>query len=637
MPALSDIQEHEDFSTVYDEEMDTNAPSKACIGRASMKDETAPVKFARCESCAVVAVRRFSILALILASLATTGLVFLYARRQEIEHFEQAFAYDASQMINTYSINAQQRLKSRESFSESITRYALSQQENDDDDVSTTSNSTVSSFPFVTMPEFERRAAYTLESAEVLGVIFHPIVQTDQRAAWQSYSVDNQAWLTESLQYQATQSGSPTEVVEKILADPIPSMITAINEETGFPMIEERPGPYAVLWQTAPALDNSLIINFDSYTIFQEEMDTVMTQKRPVMSTVLELGEESKADGRGRGTTFLLESFLAKAKSVKSVNLESGGGLTSVLNIPVFDTWTANRKVAGVLMVLVYWQRYLDNLVPELNESSLDSSMVAVISSTCDQTYTFELSGPIANLVGSGDLHDTSFDHLVRESGYDAITNSNSSDARPADCVYNLRIYPTKEMEKLYLTDEPYYFAGIIFLAFVFTALVFWCYDCFVKCQVSAINSKAVESTAVVSSLFPAAVRDQVVSIVENYNDEKNKDHRTSWKRSNKFPGAYSHGKFERLAAELDESKPVANLYKNCTVLFCDVAGFTQWSSRRSPSQVFKLLEAIYGAFDEIASKRKVFKVETIGDCYGACLKFSPPVLLQYLLLSQPR
>ena len=33
---------------------------------------------------------------------------------------------------------------------------------------------------------------------------------------------------------------------------------------------------------------------------------------------------------------------------------------------------------------------------------------------------------------------------------------------------------------------------------------------------------------------------------------------------------------------------------------------------------MFLLLETIYGSFDKIADRRKVFKVETIGDCYVA-------------------
>jgi hypothetical protein len=32
----------------------------------------------------------------------------------------------------------------------------------------------------------------------------------------------------------------------------------------------------------------------------------------------------------------------------------------------------------------------------------------------------------------------------------------------------------------------------------------------------------------------------------------------------------------------------------------------------RQPAQVFILLETIFGAFDEIAKKRRIFKVETV-------------------------
>jgi class 3 adenylate cyclase len=50
--------------------------------------------------------------------------------------------------------------------------------------------------------------------------------------------------------------------------------------------------------------------------------------------------------------------------------------------------------------------------------------------------------------------------------------------------------------------------------------------------------------------------------------------------------------------------------------MFADIVGFTAWSSIRDPAQVFTLLETLYSAFDEIARKRGVFKVETIGDSY---------------------
>ena len=52
--------------------------------------------------------------------------------------------------------------------------------------------------------------------------------------------------------------------------------------------------------------------------------------------------------------------------------------------------------------------------------------------------------------------------------------------------------------------------------------------------------------------------------------------------------------------------------------MFADLTGFTQWSASRDPTQVFTLLEVLYHSFDTIAKRRKVFKVETVGDCYVA-------------------
>ena len=45
--------------------------------------------------------------------------------------------------------------------------------------------------------------------------------------------------------------------------------------------------------------------------------------------------------------------------------------------------------------------------------------------------------------------------------------------------------------------------------------------------------------------------------------------------------------------------------------------GFTAWCSLREPVQVFEFLEQLYGTFDKIADEYNVYKVETVGDCYG--------------------
>jgi class 3 adenylate cyclase len=72
-------------------------------------------------------------------------------------------------------------------------------------------------------------------------------------------------------------------------------------------------------------------------------------------------------------------------------------------------------------------------------------------------------------------------------------------------------------------------------------------------------------------------------------------------------------------------SKPIADYFQESTVLFADIAGFTSWSSQRSPEQVFTLLQTLFNTFDGIAKKCGVFKVETIGDCYMAVTSVPEP------------
>ena len=71
--------------------------------------------------------------------------------------------------------------------------------------------------------------------------------------------------------------------------------------------------------------------------------------------------------------------------------------------------------------------------------------------------------------------------------------------------------------------------------------------------------------------------------------------------------------------------------------MFADIAGFTAWSSVREPAQVFTLLEQIYGSFDALAKRRGVFKVETIGDCYGTFFGFADCTLDLLCLMADRR
>jgi class 3 adenylate cyclase len=139
---------------------------------------------------------------------------------------------------------------------------------------------------------------------------------------------------------------------------------------------------------------------------------------------------------------------------------------------------------------------------------------------------------------------------------------------------------------------------------FVVTALMFLFYDRLVERRQQLILSKAVQSTAIVASIFPKNVRERLMQANENDKDDND--------------GAPNHRLTSFLSGDSNDNEdnlePIADLFPNCTVLFADISGFTAWSSTRDPAQVFVLLQTVYQAFDEIAKQRKVFKVETIGD-----------------------
>lgn len=62
--------------------------------------------------------------------------------------------------------------------------------------------------------------------------------------------------------------------------------------------------------------------------------------------------------------------------------------------------------------------------------------------------------------------------------------------------------------------------------------------------------------------------------------------------------------------------KLIADRFANVTVVFADIAGFTELSRQISPEELVALLDTIFSEFDTIAEKYHLEKIKTIGDCY---------------------
>ncbi|MEM7183737.1 MAG: adenylate/guanylate cyclase domain-containing protein [Spirochaetota bacterium] len=73
-----------------------------------------------------------------------------------------------------------------------------------------------------------------------------------------------------------------------------------------------------------------------------------------------------------------------------------------------------------------------------------------------------------------------------------------------------------------------------------------------------------------------------------------------------------------RIAERLKSGENViADNIPDATVLFADIAGFTQMSSKiESPGKLVHILNSIFTEFDSIAENYSLEKIKTIGDCY---------------------
>ncbi len=60
----------------------------------------------------------------------------------------------------------------------------------------------------------------------------------------------------------------------------------------------------------------------------------------------------------------------------------------------------------------------------------------------------------------------------------------------------------------------------------------------------------------------------------------------------------------------------IAESFEEVTVLFADIAGFTQLSTQISPTELVSLLNEIFSAFDQISTQKNLEKIKTIGDAY---------------------
>jgi hypothetical protein len=546
------------------------------------------------ESTAVFRLRFLVSLAMLFAAVGVSlALYFLTANSEDEEYYAQ---YDgsASMIITSFEEIAGQKLAAIGSLSVAATSYARNQPS--------------TSWPFVTLNDFQERAANIRDFSKNLYIRIIPVISEGDRLAWEDYSVKNTGWLDEARAFQeekglgfmfmSSQAAEESQDVSLDFSSGIGDKIYSIGPDG--PLVDQGSGPYFPLWQESPHFGRDMT-NFN----VAYHPDYAAYVKKSFETGKMTMGGLDTAmpgnihDPDPTTSFFALLLSFAADKPVEYL----GDPMSSVF-VPVFDSFDTTKRPTALIFSVFSWATYFEGLLPENTPG-----VVIVLENTCDGPFTYKVVGEKAEYMGQGDLHDPSFDSMER-----AVNFASENDIFEAPlgigihqdiCAYSLRVYPSQALYDEYHTSLPIIITSMVALVFVITAGVFLLYSHRVERRQRIVLKQAMESTAIVSSIFPEAVRDRYVS------------------RSNQ--NGFTSGK-DRLQAFLtdgydggdDDDTPIADLFPHSTVFFADISGFTSWSSCREPAQVFVLLQTIYQAFDLIAKHRKVFKVETIGDSYVA-------------------
>jgi hypothetical protein len=78
-------------------------------------------------------------------------------------------------------------------------------------------------------------------------------------------------------------------------------------------------------------------------------------------------------------------------------------------------------------------------------------------------------------------------------------------------CLYAIRVFPTHEFQKEYMTNRPILYSVAVAMIFVFTSAVFCIYECLAGRQQGVVMETLSRSSAIAHSLFAENVRDRML------------------------------------------------------------------------------------------------------------------------------
>jgi len=594
---------------------------------------------------AVTRVKLIVVLMLLCATVVVTALIYHFTKTDEVNDYNHQYEIFANKIIESFSHNMDMKVYTAYTFASVFTSRFSSGSSGDDSNIIRTSSSPKTMWPNVSMSDFHEQATGTVLLAHAQSVYFAPMLTNDTIAPWMDYEA--------SFRKKNMFHGNHQQ-----------EHIFTLNSTGGKTAQTRGQSRYFPVWQHSPEEGYSDAFLFDEYSerVRRAALNNMLMTKQPTLTEML----------------------------YQDVDYHEGDHHkepNSILFSPIFDGFSEASEVVGVIGIFFQWRMNFANVL-----SDNAQGLCLVLESSNGKKMTYLIDGSDATFVGAGDLHEAEFDnkvtvftwspqvtHMTAGDGHDhrrhlQHMNDNSSehsndmnqdsgehmnddssehsgkmnqdfgeegthgdmhhnDAKPEK--FTIRVYSSTQFRSAYMTKKPVIFCSAVALIFFFTSMTFIVYDCLVENRQAVVMKKAVETSKIVHSLFPAMVRDRLFN-----HDEGESTPILDIEKGPKLTSHLAESPAHRLRSFLlngignkpcdlstgSQGHVIADMFPETTIMFADIVGFTAWSSERDPSQVFELLEKVYGEYDLEAKRQGVFKIETIGDCYVAVTGLPEPM-----------
>lgn len=568
--------------------------------------------------------------------------IYIFTQRNADKNFEDVLSTLTVKLISSVQLKLAEKLSAMDAFGRAFTSYELSADE---------------TWPMLALPDFELRGAHANELGDFLSVGFLPLVDSSLRDTWESNIQSNLQWLADA---------------EDICGDSSVSIDILQVNQTGGLSRDLSDGPFLPVWQHIPTEASMINFNYLSHPQFSDAASAAMS------TATITLSQLENLESLGEAQALFKDYYSCLLSKTSDESSEYQNQPIFTIFYPVFDSFSKeSRQIVGLLSALVDFE----NLFAEALAGDM-GGILAVLDNSCGNAFSFQIDGRLSNYLGPYDFHNPKYDNLIKRFDLSSTEFESASEV-PLDttyCPYTLRIYPQDALYDEYNTNKAEVAAIIALCVALFVACIGLMYDYYLHERMKNVENAAEASRAIVSSLFPENVRDRMLGTQDESRRGSNDSKRahgvavgegTPSRRTSNENGSIvediikpiatpissmmagvaslapakmrlrfflheedlqksTHG--DPLADDHDDDHaldpniaPIADLFPHCTVLFADIEGFSAWSSERQPEQVFVLLQTIFQAFDRIAKKREVFKVETFGDCYIAVAGLPDP------------